>query len=175
MPSTSVLKHPKAVNQCTCKPACLREHPSPPPSLGNLDRSVYPVCVCGCVPCVRTKCEHLVCACACRACICVCAPTQKPTNTCPWPCILQPLRALCADPGLVHSGLWSTSRILGRPPGSHVMRAVAAPPGDACATTVHAVADACAGSGSYWARGLFASPVITQVGGQGLGREVWEE
>uniref|UniRef100_A0A7S3VHE6 Uncharacterized protein n=1 Tax=Dunaliella tertiolecta TaxID=3047 RepID=A0A7S3VHE6_DUNTE len=73
------------------------------------------------------------------------------------------LRALSADPGFVHSGLWSTSKVLGNPPGSIVMQMLAAPTSDACATTVHAVTAADACSGSYWARGLFASKLITEA------------
>jgi hypothetical protein len=43
------------------------------------------------------------------------------------------------------------------------MKLLAAPPEDACATTLHAIMDATALSGSYFARGAFASELITKV------------
>jgi hypothetical protein len=46
---------------------------------------------------------------------------------------------------------------------STIMKLLAAPPEDACATTLHAIMDATALSGSYFARGAFASELITKV------------
>lgn len=74
-----------------------------------------------------------------------------------------PLRVLCADPGAVYSGLWSTSKTLGRPPLSWILQALFAPPEDACATVVHAAAAPSAQPGDYFARGLFASPLVVSA------------
>eukprot|EP00983_Pelagomonas_calceolata_P015011 477761-Pelagomonas_calceolata.AAC.3 len=56
------------------------------------------------------------------------------------------------------------------------MQMLAAPTSDACATTVHAVTAADACSGSYWARGLFASKLITEAlaaARDGRGEALW--
>ncbi|KAG1676813.1 hypothetical protein FOA52_010322 [Chlamydomonas sp. UWO 241] len=70
---------------------------------------------------------------------------------------------LSVDPGAVYSGIWATSEVWGRPPGSTLMRTLFATPDDACATTVHAAAAAEIVQGGYYARGLFSRPPI--VGG----------
>ncbi|KAL6763351.1 hypothetical protein V8C86DRAFT_2499468 [Haematococcus lacustris] len=72
------------------------------------------------------------------------------------------ITALAVDPGAVYSGIWATSRWLGRPPGSWVLSSLFAPPADAAATSFHAAAAKEVQGGQYFARGLFASPAIVQ-------------
>jgi len=47
---------------------------------------------------------------------------------------------------------------------STLIKAMFAPPSDACATLVHSCADSSADSGAYYARGLFASQLVVKVG-----------
>ncbi|GMH37413.1 hypothetical protein BSKO_05286 [Bryopsis sp. KO-2023] len=68
----------------------------------------------------------------------------------------------CVDPGAVYTGIWKTSKLLGRPPGSWVLKALYAPPEDAVACSLHAAAADEIVPGGYYARGLFASPWIAK-------------
>ncbi|GAX83956.1 hypothetical protein CEUSTIGMA_g11380.t1 [Chlamydomonas eustigma] len=72
------------------------------------------------------------------------------------------VECVSVDPGAVYSGLWSTSKIWGRPPASNVIKALFAPPEDACATMVHAAAAPSVVPGGYYARGLFADDAIVK-------------
>jgi hypothetical protein len=65
-----------------------------------------------------------------------------------------------ARAGAVYSGIWSTSKLLGRPPGSTIIQALFSTPEDACATTVHAAAAVEVEPAGYYARGMFAGPIV---------------
>lgn len=84
------------------------------------------------------------------------APPHPPHHTIPTP------------HAIVGTGIWSTSRVFGRPPGSTVISALFATPEDACATTVHAAASATVEPGGYYARGLFARGVIVRQSSEPL-------